>query len=87
MPARIAEPGGHLVERPNARPALAEDLVRAHGRLLEIYEARTLATRPPRRVRRGCPGFGLLAPAASRPALGTGLSGRAVLLRGASERE
>jgi len=44
MPARIAEPAGRLVVKPNAPPSVATELIEARGRLLEIYEARAAAT-------------------------------------------
>jgi hypothetical protein len=40
MPARIAEPSGSLVVKPNAPEWLANELIEARGRLLDIYERR-----------------------------------------------
>jgi hypothetical protein len=40
MPARIAEPGGQLVVKPNAPPTLAAEMIEARGRLLAIFDGR-----------------------------------------------
>ncbi len=40
MPARLAEPAGRLVVKPNAPPDLGAELVDARGRLLSIFENR-----------------------------------------------
>jgi hypothetical protein len=43
MPARIAEPAGRMVVKPNAPPAIVEEMVEARERLLAIHEERTAA--------------------------------------------
>ena len=40
MPAKIAEPDGQLTVKPNAPAGLAEEMIAARGRLLDIFEAR-----------------------------------------------
>lgn len=43
MPARIAEPAGRMVVRPNAPAKIVEEMVEARGRLLALHEARATA--------------------------------------------
>jgi hypothetical protein len=43
MPARLAEPAGRLVVKPNAPATLAAELIEARGRLLAIFEGAAAA--------------------------------------------